>query len=70
MQSLLKELKAKIESEHRSSAEIYMGLKQAGTQLIWQMSVTRTLSRDIVIAFCAGLIKLYLQLTEEQNVQS
>lgn len=66
MQSLLKDLRTRIEAENHTPMEIYTGLKQMGLQMFFM----KTLSRDMVITFCAGLIKLYSQLKEEQNVQS
>jgi len=60
MEQLLKELRRRIEKEDRSSGELYSSLKQSGAY----MFMTNTMNKDLVLSFCAAMLKLYSNLTE------
>lgn len=55
---VLKEIKSKIDAETRPPQVIYSELRAMGVQ----MMLMNAISREQVVAFCAGLIKLYDQL--------
>ena len=60
MEQLLKELKRRIERENRPSEQLYASLKQSGAY----MFMTNTMNKDLVLSFCAAMLKLYSNLTE------
>ena len=60
---ILKEIKSRIDAETRTPQDIYMGLRNTGLQMIF----THSVSREQVVSFCAGLIKLYDQLKPQQE---
>lgn len=61
MADLLKDIKSRIEEDTRPSEQIYAHIKSLGVQMV----VTNSLNRETVVAFCAGLIRLYQNLTEK-----
>ena len=63
MDSLLKELKSRIEREDRPSEQLYASLKQSGAY----MFMTNTMNKDLVLSFCAAMLKLYSNLTGEKK---
>ncbi|MBP3730033.1 MAG: hypothetical protein J6I40_01010 [Mailhella sp.] len=63
MDSLLEEIKERIEKETRQPRELYSGLKQMGAAMFF----SNTMSKEQVIMFCAAMIKLYLSLTEKKE---
>lgn len=64
-EQLLTDIKSRLAAETRPPEQIYAALKASGVQ----MMMTNTLSREQVIGFCAGLIKLYEQLSPTQKIQ-
>jgi len=60
---LLKELKSRIEREDRPSEQLYASLKQSGAY----MFMTNTMNKDLVLSFCAAMLKLYANLTQEKT---
>ena len=63
MEQLLKELKRRIDAETRPSTELYASLKQSGSYMI----VTNTMNKDLVLSFCAAMLKLYENLAGEKK---
>ena len=63
MDQLLKELKAKVNQEHRPSAQLYNIVKTMGAQMFF----TNTISREAVLTFCAALLKMYSNLSRAQE---
>ena len=61
MDQLLKELKRRIEAEHRPSTELYAAIRQLGVQ----MFLTNTMGRESVLVFCSCMLKLYSNLAEK-----
>lgn len=59
---VLKEIRSRIDAETRSPQVIYSELQAIGAQMV----VMRVLSREQVVRFCAGLIKLYDQLRPKE----
>lgn len=66
---LLKEIKSRLESDSRSPQELCQALQFLGMQMFLDMSKTRTLKHEQVVSFCAGLIKLYADLTPAPQIQ-
>ena len=63
MDSLLKELKRKIENENRPPEQLYANLKQSGAY----MFMTNTMNKDLVLGFCAAMLKLYDNLKAKEG---
>jgi hypothetical protein len=66
MEQLLKELKRRIERENRPSEQLYVSLKQSGAY----MFMTNTMNQDLVLSFCAAMLKLYCNLTEKHKEEN
>lgn len=58
MDELINAVRERIEKESRQPKELYGEIKQMGLM----MFMSNTMSRDQVIAFCADMLKLYLDL--------
>lgn len=58
---IMQEIQRRVKNETRSPAELFMSLTYSGMQ----MFRTRALSEEQVIAFCSGLISIYLQRKKE-----
>ena len=58
MDELLNAVRERIGKEPRLPKELYAELKQMGLM----MFMSNTMSKDQVIAFCADMLKLYLDL--------
>ena len=58
MDDMLEAVKERIGKEQRQPKELYTELKQMGMAMFF----TNTMSKDQVIAFCADMLKLYLDL--------
>ena len=65
MDELLDAVRERIEKEGRTPKELYAELKQMGLM----MFMSNTMSRDQVIAFCADMLKLYLDLKKTGEKQ-
>ena len=49
----------RIEQEARPSEQLYAALKQLGVQ----MFLTNTMNKELVLSFCAAMLKLYANLS-------
>ena len=58
MDDLLNAVRERMEKEGRTPKELYGEMKQMGAAMFF----TNTMSREQVIAFCADMLKLYLDL--------
>lgn len=66
MDNLLNEIRKQIDNDNRPPDQIYAMVKNIGAQMFF----TRTMSKDGVIAMCAGLLKLYDILPKPQARQA
>ena len=66
---ILKEVEKRLEADSRSPQELLPALQFLGAQMFMQMMKSRTLSHEQVVGFCAGLIKLYADLTPAPQIQ-
>lgn len=62
MEELLKEIQKEAESNKLGLPETYQSLKAMGIQ----MFMTNTMSRQQVVGFCGGMIKLYQALKPKE----
>ena len=65
MDQLLKELKRRIENESRPPEQLYSSLKQSGAY----MFMTNTMNKDLVLSFCAAMLKLFNHLSAKQEAE-
>ena len=59
----MKEIEKAVNNEERDAAHIVANLKKLGIY----MFTTNTISKDMVVSFCSGLIKVYNELEEKKN---
>lgn len=66
---MLKEVESRLAADTRSPQELCPALQFLGMQMFMEMAKSRTLHHDQVVNFCAGLIKLYSDLSPAKQIQ-
>ena len=59
----MKEIEKAVNNEERDAAHIVANLKKLGIY----MFATNSISKDMVVSFCSGLIKVYNELESNKN---
>ena len=59
----MKEIEKAVNNEEKDAAHIVANLKKLGIY----MFTTNTISKDMVVSFCSGLIKVYNELESKKE---
>ena len=61
--NIMKEIEKAVNNEERDAANIVANLKKLGIY----MFATNSISKDMVVSFCSGLIKVYNELESKKE---
>ena len=61
--NIMKEIEKAVNNEEKDAAHIVANLKKLGIY----MFTTNTISKDMVVSFCSGLIKVYNELESKKE---
>ena len=68
-EQILKEVRSRLEADTRSPQQLLPALQFLGMQMFMEMAKSRTLHHEQVVDFCAGLIKLFADLSPAKPIQ-